>query len=126
MVITSNPILGAMPLFILCIVASQIGLIVSILLIIGAENSKPALLIPYFVFSVIEIVFVFAFMWRGTIVLVSGFIFILLKVYFCHVVAKAELIQVNSSIKKKFHQRTVDRLDGPFTRTVPTCTNAIS
>jgi Domain of unknown function (DUF4728) len=49
-------IVDARPIFIPLIVAIVIGLIVSILLIIGAKNNKPALLIPYVVFTIIGIV----------------------------------------------------------------------
>jgi cadmium resistance protein CadD (predicted permease) len=53
---STNGILGARGIYISSIVSNVIGLIVSILLIIGAVKDKAALLVPYIVCSVIGIV----------------------------------------------------------------------
>ena len=53
---STNTILGARGIFIGSIVSNVFGLIVSILLIIGAVKDKAALLVPYIVCSVIGIV----------------------------------------------------------------------
>jgi drug/metabolite transporter (DMT)-like permease len=91
-------VVNASPIFIPLIVAMLIGLMVSILLIIGAKKSKPALLIPYVVFAIMGIVIGIIFTTLNILLIVEsqgstgplscfGPLFsILLQIYFCNAV----------------------------------------